>query len=336
MSRGNIQFHHGRKANPKKDVPFAQRTDRIKVTGRLFTTTTIPDKIDYGTKVKTWPMYLNDQLGDCGPAGAGHLIQAVSTYGQGNTITITDDDVLKVYEAVGGYVPGQSSTDSGVVLQDLLSYWRKTGIAGHKILAFAEIDPSDIKTARAALYHFGGLYIGINFPGSAMDQFNQGKPWDVVKGARIEGGHCIFDPINDNSSAEPWDIVTWGELQEMTQAFWDAYVEEVWVVITPEWFDAQGHSPEGVDLYTIGEDFAALTGESNPFPEPQPTPEPTPTPSPQPTPQPAPTPDPTPTPTPGSVDQALADALHEWLEALPRYYKTVQNAASAWLQQKGL
>src|SRR6202451_2240510 len=34
-----------------------------------------PEAVSYGAKVTSWPMYLNDQYGDCTCAAAGHMIQ---------------------------------------------------------------------------------------------------------------------------------------------------------------------------------------------------------------------------------------------------------------------
>jgi len=242
---------------------------------------TPPATVDYLSNVKSWPMYGNDQYGDCVWAMIGHAIEAYSTYGEGQTITITEEDVIKGYEDVTGFNPNDPNTDQGTNIQDALNYWVKTGVGGHKILAFAEV--KNYANAKVALDVFGALLVGINFPESAMDQFNAGKPWDVVRGSQIEGGHAIHVGHMDTSNTT-YQLVTWGQVEGMTQAFWDKYVEECWIVVAPEWFNAQGNSPTGVNLYGLGQDFAAITGKPNPFPNvnPQPTPTPNPTPTPEP------------------------------------------------------
>jgi len=234
---------------------------------------TYPDRVDYISDI-TYPMYLNDKIGDCTIAGAAHMIQAISKYGQGVIQTLTDDDVVSAYEANTGYDPSTGANDDGAVMQDVLNYWRKTGIGGHNILAFAEVDVNNTDEIRNALSTFGALYIGINFPDSAMEQFDSGKPWDVQDGANLDGGHAIhggFYDVNGN-----YKVTTWGAIQEMTPAFWNEYVEEAWVVITPEWLNAAGTSPSGLNLNQLGEDLAELTGGVNPFPTPEPNPTPTP------------------------------------------------------------
>lgn len=270
-----VEFHGGR-------LPNDPSKPRLRLAQFSTAAPVYPDNVDYLSEVSDYPMYLNDRIGDCTCAGAGHMIQAESRYGSGTTATITDTDVLTAYEAVSGYDPKTGANDDGAVMQDVLSYWRKTGFGGHKILAFAEVDVKNDAELRSAMNTFGSLYIGINFPGSAMTQFNDGQPWDVVPGAELEGGHAIHGgayKVGDN-----WKVVTWGAVQEMTQAFWDKYVEEAWVVVTPEWLNSNGTSPTGLNLYALGEELAALTGGENPFPEPSPSPTPEPVPVPEPTP----------------------------------------------------
>ena len=59
-----------------------------------------PSVIDWCSKVTSWPMFLNDQLGDCTCAAVGHQIQAWTEYAN-TEVTVTDNDILKLYEAFG-------------------------------------------------------------------------------------------------------------------------------------------------------------------------------------------------------------------------------------------
>lgn len=268
-----------------------------------------PKVVDYLSRVPSWPMFGNDEWGDCVWADFGHTIQADTAYGTGKAVTVATDALLKGYSDVTGFdpnagAPGQNATDQGTVIQDGLSYWRKTGIrlpngTMHRILAFAQVDHTNPDEVNAALNLFGHLTLGINFPGTAMDQFDQGKPWDVVKGARIEGGHAIN--LGGETTATVDQVVTWAKVQAMTPAFWRKYVEEAWIVITPEWVNAAGTSPEGLDVAALNSAFTDLTGQPGPFPiQPSPTPVPVP---------------PTPGPAPSAADQALAGAMRTWLTA---------------------
>jgi hypothetical protein len=286
-----VEFRGGRlPPHPEATHP------RLKLAPYVTAAPAPPPAVDWSTEVTEWPIYLNDQIGDCVFAEQGHHEQVLTLYGQGTEVVLPDDAVLRVYEEVGGYVPGDPSTDNGAVIQDAMSFWRKVGIAGHRIDAFAQVSVGDLREVRTALAACGPLSIGINLPSSAMDQFNNGRPWDVVADdGGVLGGHCVIVVAYD---PDGFDVITWGGRARMTLPFWRRYVEEAWAVLSHEWVStATGLDPEGVDRAGLGEAFSLLTGEPNPF-------------------RPEPAPFPPPGPAPGPVadpDQALAVAAQAWL-----------------------
>jgi hypothetical protein len=230
-----------------------------------------PASIDWLRPIPSWPMYANDYLGDCVIAEIGHHEQQISLLGQGVEVRVSDQVVVNGYSDVAGYVPGDPSTDRGTYVQDAMAWWRKTGIDGHRILAYASIDPADLTLVRQCVNLFGAVSIGFNFPASAMGQFNRGEVWDVVTGAQLEGGHCVMTGAYDEGG---FDSITWAARQRMTTAFWRKYVDEVWVVIDDEMVSKlSGASFTGVDLATFAADFEALTGTSVTLPEPVPGPD---------------------------------------------------------------
>jgi hypothetical protein len=106
----------------------------------------------------------------------------------------------------------------------------------HKVGVFVALEPTNLTDLWEALYLFENVGIGINFPTSAMDQFNSGQPWSVVNGAQIEGGHYI--PLVGHPSTNTWTCVTWGQRQTMTPQFLTTYCDEAWAYITPERYNA--------------------------------------------------------------------------------------------------
>ena len=228
----------------------------------------VPSVVDFASEVLTWPVYGNADIGDCTAACVGHQIQAWTRY-TGTEVDVPEDEIIQLYSAVSGYDPKTGANDNGAVIQDVLTYWRKSGVpvAGHKILAFAEL--KDLSKVHDALWMFGSVYLGFNCPGSALQQFDNDEPWDVVQGSQIVGGHAV--PLQyAGTGSFPYQVVTWGKLEGMSQAFLDTYVDEAWVIITDDWLGKNGHTPEGLDLQALGADLAALTGDPNPFPAPTP------------------------------------------------------------------
>lgn len=211
---------------------------------------------------KAWGMLGNDQWGDCAWAGPAHETEILTALG-GQPVIFTTQGVLSDYSAGTGFDPnagpsGSNSTDQGSNVRDVLDYRVKTGIVDvggkrHKIGAYVKLNEKDLSQVLAAAYAFECVGLGIQFPGSAMDQFNNGKPWDVVKGAQVEGGHYI--PLV--AKRENLEIITWGALQQMTEAFFAAYCDEAWAYISAEDLKA-GKSPEGFDLQQLQADLAAV------------------------------------------------------------------------------
>ena len=277
-----------------------------------------PETLDLTTGISTWPMLANDALGDCTCAAPGHMLEVWTEQVDGRPRLVTDQDVIALYETQG-YVPGDPSTDRGANMVDVLGAWRKVGLAGDKILAFAEVRPSNRSLLLAACWLFSGLYIGVRLPITAQEQ----TIWDYVGGPGSEpdswGGHAInvvtYGP-------DGLTVVTWGALKRMTWAFWDHYVDECYAVI-PQDYDRLNGRPlaNGFDERLLLADLAELADNPTPTPTPTPTPIPTPTPTPLPpvpgpTPPPAPGPPPSPSPIPvellDRIWRAVARELEEW------------------------
>jgi hypothetical protein len=54
---------------------------------------------------------------------------------------------------------------------------------------------------------------------------------------------------------------TWGKIIGMTLAFFRRYVGEGYVILSPEFINSKGVSPEGFDLPTLQADIAALPNQ---------------------------------------------------------------------------
>jgi hypothetical protein len=206
--------------------------------------------------VNYWGMMLNDSLGDCVIAAKGHgIILYTTLVGNHHNVILTDQQILAGYEAVGGYVPGQPNTDQGCDMLTAAQYYVNVGYGGHRISTFAAVVPSDIPTLQASINLFGYVDLGINFPQSAFNQFSAGQPWDVVQGAQIVGGHDI-PVVGYNRSLKMYQVVTWGRLQLMTEAFLLAYGTEAYTYLSPDWI-ANGRAPNKYDLWQLQQDLLA-------------------------------------------------------------------------------
>jgi hypothetical protein len=214
-----------------------------------------PAAKDWTAGVTNWGMMLNDKHSDCTIAAAAHAVQIWSAHTKGE-ITIPDEMVMNYFEKWDGYDPSKPNSDNGGVELNVLNQWQKSAFDTHKLIAYADAVYSNLAEIRQAITLFGGVYIGVNLPTTAMKQ----AVWDVVPngGANAKpgswGGHAVFVPKYD---AHTFTCVTWGALKPMTVAFWNEYVDEAHVLLCKDWLDTKG-SPSGFALAELKTDLGLI------------------------------------------------------------------------------
>lgn len=216
-----------------------------------------PVQCVYGGDVSTWGMMDNNKICNCTCAAAGHLIMEW-TATNGDMVTPTDQDIINAYAAITGYDPATGANDVGSGVKEVLDYWRKTGIAEHKILGYAALEPQNHQHIMQSVYLFGGCYVGLSLPTTAKTQLI----WDVPPtgiqddGAKGSwGGHVV--PVI-GYDANGLTIVTWGAIKTMTWAFWNAYSDESYAIISMD-FTTTKTAPNGFDLASLEQDLTELS-----------------------------------------------------------------------------
>jgi hypothetical protein len=199
---------------------------------------------------------LNDKIGNCTCAAAGHGIQLWTFLATRKEVTVSDSSILKAYEDVGGYIINQPSTDNGANMLDVQNYWRSTGIEGHKIDAYVSLDLNNINYIKLGIQLFGYLNIGVAMPISAQRQ----GTWRVVNGSDGEpwgwGGHDVILTDYDRFGL---GCVTWGYRQRMTWDFFLKYCEERYAILSKDWLRTNSTiSGSGFDWSTLQADLLAI------------------------------------------------------------------------------
>jgi hypothetical protein len=211
-----------------------------------------------------WGMLGNDGAGDCVLAGGDHEHMLALALGGRNpaqaAALFSSVTALTDYSHLTGYVPGEADTDRGTDVRTALNYRRHTGLLDakghrHRIDGYVALEPGNHEHVKEAQHVFDVVGIGFEFPLPAMDQFNARKPWTVVPGATIDGGHYV--PVIGYTSRYLY-VVTWGRVQAMTWGFFNKYCDEAFAILLPEALKA-GRSPEGFDLTALRADLAALS-----------------------------------------------------------------------------
>jgi hypothetical protein len=221
------------------------------------------------SKVSAWGMMLNNTLGDCVIAAKGHaVLEWTALTGTHQQVLLPDVVILAGYEAVGGYVPGDPSTDNGCDMLTAAQYFQATGFGGHRISAFATLGTGrslSIAHWQEAINLFGLVDIGLALPAAWQSLTNAGDVWDVDPNGSTSGdwapgswgGHDV-PLMGYNAASKVYQLITWGQVQYITEAALRAYCDEAYTYLSPDWI-YNGAAP---NLYKLAELQADLQLES--------------------------------------------------------------------------
>jgi hypothetical protein len=232
-----------------------------------------PDSCNWnaGISDNNWGMMGNSSVGDCGPAAIGHRKMSRSAT-KGTLITPTDAEVIQLYEAAGGYVPGKPWTDQGVNNPTMIGLLMKQGwsVGGsiEKIDATATVANGDVVALKKAIFHLGGVMFGIQLSQTCYNNFGPGNVWDADN-SRIVGGH---DVQGVGFSATGPLIVTWGALTQCTWAWAAKFADDIDILLEIADWTAGGTVPDGLNVAQWATDSQALLGYPPPLPVDPPTP----------------------------------------------------------------
>jgi hypothetical protein len=195
---------------------------------------------------KLFPMDGNDKYGDCTIAAVAHAITVYCGLTQKSNI-MTQAAAEKVYFQLTGGV------DSGLDELKVLNYWQSSAIDSEKILAFATIEPKDHVHVQQAIQLFGGVYLGFQVQENAEQEFDARKPW--TPGTLTKDGHAVYAVGYDPTGVT---VLTWGNTQKGTWAWWDECVDESYAILPPN--AKQADFDPGFDLAQLQADLKLVAG----------------------------------------------------------------------------
>jgi len=228
-----------------------------------------PDAVDYSASAEQAlsQMYDNDTLGDCVIAAMAHLA-GVFAGNAGATLLFTDPEIVALYSAIGGYVPGDPSTDDGCDVQTALTYWQNNGLlsdASHKIAGWLAVDPSNVEEIKTAIWLFENLVFGVELPDAWTSDMPSasGFEWDVAGDPDPAQGHCF---AGVGYSLDAVTIDTWGMEGAITLPAIAKYAAssangELYVVLSADSISkAKAKAPNGFDWSQLVADFDSMGG----------------------------------------------------------------------------
>jgi hypothetical protein len=211
-------------------------------------------------------MYLNDQLGDCVIAEMAHSAGVITANASGVPVLFTGNQIESLYSAIGGYVPGDSSTDNGCDIQTALNYWGTNGLlpnGSHKVQGYLAVNPADITEIELALFLFENLCFGVELPDSWITPFpsENGFSWDVSSPSDPNNGHCFLGYGYDVQGV---NISTWALEGKITFSAIAKYCAssvqgELYTVISQDSINqTTSRAPNGFDWTQLQADFQAI------------------------------------------------------------------------------
>lgn len=211
----------------------------------------------YGVTME-WPMYANDQYGDCTIAAKWHMVQAWS-HGYKTTSA----------RVVAEYLRLTGGPDEGLVMLDVLNDWRKAN--DHRITAYAQVR-IDEEHISDATYLFGGVYLGVALPDYLNQRMSRGHwEWSLPTandtGSQTPGswgGHAVNIV---GYSTRGVQIVTWGRRISCSWSFLVEYSDEAYAAISPYWFEKTGKDRHGFNQAQLAADLAAIQHQGAVMPE---------------------------------------------------------------------
>jgi hypothetical protein len=184
--------------------------------------TRVYDKLHASDPTALFPMDGNDTLGDCTIAALAHATTAYRGI-VGQKKIMSKQAVIKLYQHLTG------GPDTGLVELDVLNYWRQHKVGGDEIMAYVSIDPKNHDHIKQSIQLFGGVYLGFQVQQNCIEEFDARKPW--IPGPLTNDGHAVFAVAYDANSLT---VLTWGNTQQATWAWWDECVDEAYAILPPE------------------------------------------------------------------------------------------------------
>jgi len=207
-------------------------------------TSRVYPNLNVNDPTKLFPMDGNDTLGDCTIAALAHA----ETVFDG---MLKKDMVPKQTAVVKLYMHLTGGVDSGLNELDVLNYWRTHSFSKEKLVNYVAINPKNHTHVEQAISIFGGVYLGFQVQQNCIQEFDAHKPWTPAP--LTQDGHAVFAVGYDQNGVT---VLTWGNTQIGTWAWWDECVDEAYALLPAEALKPD-YAP-GVNIAQLKTDLEAV------------------------------------------------------------------------------
>jgi hypothetical protein len=219
-----MRFKTGRRYPAKSDI----RT--LKLEKYIQNTHSFPNTMDYSSGISRWPMYGNARHGTCVPAACAHLWQVWLQTQHNKSGIMRNQKILNFYQRACG------KGDTGCYTEDVLNFWRNKGFGRQrKISGYASV-AFDHQSITQAIWQCGGVLHGFVAPESVFTSLVNVPPdglWDV--GVSESGTIYGHEVLLMGYSSDQYSVVSWGQRNLMSRAFFEKYTDEAHVALSSVW-----------------------------------------------------------------------------------------------------
>jgi hypothetical protein len=206
----------------------------------------VAGSVDNTADIVEWGVMANDLIGDCVVACIGHAIEAWTALASGTAVVLPDSLIVSTYSQITGYNSVTGANDVGMQISRGLDYWVTNGLGGHQLSEYNRAFGTRFShnPVKQAIDKCGVCIAGIGVNGAILADFDAGATWGKQYGSATDH-HCVPLIAYDDNDLE---CITWGHLQRMSWGFFDAYIDELYVVFGPDMFRANGQAFSGYNL----------------------------------------------------------------------------------------
>lgn len=245
---------------------FARRVPRLRLRALVENLGTPPAHMSWTPAVSgPFDVLGNNTFGNCAIVAPGQIAR-VATANAGAERKPSLNPILRTYSKVGGYKPGDASTDNGCRMTDVLSAWKGDGLElfedapADKILGYVALNPLDLDELRWSICWFGAIYNGWNLPAAAD---SDDREWTLnvpPDGLKIIGGHAT---ACSTYGPEGFDQITWGEFRLAHDDFTQRFLEEAYAVVLEDWKLPTGLTPSGLSAQDVEDHIKRLAAAAH-------------------------------------------------------------------------
>lgn len=252
----------------RRDIWLTNYLDRPKL-AEAIDASMAPRLVDWATlplpsgarpQPDTDPLF-NDQAGCCVFSMAGHKVNLVAQHAL-SPVRVTAEMVRDAYAKRTGYDPVTRTGDNGAYIrEDLLKPWKRDGLWGTKLLAYAQVNWTNPEEVALANWLCGGLMGGYNLPAIYGEQVDaHGRPqwtrpesgWPPGQGPSSSRGHAIYTHGERSGN-------TWGQGVVMDQSWVNDACDELWFGLLDIW-QVGWSAPNGFAWQDLFRDAEARSG----------------------------------------------------------------------------